>query len=83
MESADEQIERLKEEVALERLVEAAGIELQRRGKDLVVYQEYTVRTPGAANRGAQRVVVGKGGEYYYTPNHYQSFQRFDPSRRA
>lgn len=32
----DEQIERLKEEVALERLVEAAGVELQRRGKDLV-----------------------------------------------
>lgn len=32
----DEQIERLKEEVALERLVEAAGVELARRGKDLV-----------------------------------------------
>jgi DNA primase len=32
----DEQIERLKEEVALERLVAAAGVELSRRGKDLV-----------------------------------------------
>ena len=31
----DSEIERLKEEVALERLVEAAGVELQRRGKDL------------------------------------------------
>lgn len=32
----DEEIERLKEEVALERLVAAAGVELARRGKDLV-----------------------------------------------
>jgi DNA primase len=32
----DEEIEGLKEEVALERLVEAAGVELARQGKDLV-----------------------------------------------
>jgi DNA primase len=32
----EREIERLKEDVALERLVEAAGVELQRRGKDLV-----------------------------------------------
>jgi DNA primase len=32
----DAEIERLKEEVALERLVEAAGVELRRQGKDLV-----------------------------------------------
>ncbi len=32
----DREIERLKEEVALERLVEAAGVELARRGRDLV-----------------------------------------------
>ena len=32
----DHEIERLKEEVALERLVAAAGVELARRGKDLV-----------------------------------------------
>jgi DNA primase catalytic core len=32
----EHEIERLKEEVALERLVEAAGVELLRRGKDLV-----------------------------------------------
>ena len=42
-------------------------------------YKEYTVATPGAANRGVLRIVVGKGGEYYYTPDHYGSFQQFNP----
>lgn len=32
----EEVIERLKEEVSLERLVELAGVELRRQGKDLV-----------------------------------------------
>ena len=39
-------------------------------------YQEYTVRTPGARDRGARRIVAGRGGEYYYTDDHYQSFRR-------
>ena len=39
-------------------------------------YREYTVKTPGAANRGARRLVVGKGGELYYTDDHYKSFRR-------
>jgi ribonuclease T1 len=39
-------------------------------------YREYTVRTPGAGDRGARRVVVGEDGERYYTPDHYRSFQR-------
>ncbi len=43
-------------------------------------YREYTVRTPGAGNRGARRIVAGKGGELYYTDDHYQSFRRIrDP----
>lgn len=45
-------------------------------------YQEYTVVTPGEKNRGARRIVAGKGqtkdvatsNEYYYTSNHYRSF---------
>lgn len=37
-------------------------------------YREYTIPTPGVKNRGAQRFVVGKQGEIYYTNNHYQSF---------
>ena len=44
-------------------------------------YREYTVRTPGASNRARQRIVVGNGGEHYYTPDHYETFQPFDPSR--
>ena len=39
-------------------------------------YREYTVRTPGARNRGARRIVAGKGGELYYTDDHYRSFRR-------
>jgi len=39
-------------------------------------YREYTVRTPGARDRGARRIVVGGDGERYYTPDHYRSFRR-------
>ena len=39
-------------------------------------YREYTVRTPGARDRGARRIVAGRDGEYYYTADHYRSFQR-------
>jgi len=39
-------------------------------------YLEYTVRTPGAKDRGARRIVAGKGGEFYYTDDHYASFKR-------
>jgi len=43
-------------------------------------YTEYTVKTPGAADRGARRIVAGgdpqRSGEYFYTSDHYQSFRR-------
>ena len=39
-------------------------------------YREYTVTTPGTADRGARRIVTGEGGEYYYTDDHYRSFRR-------
>src|ERR671919_470877 len=39
-------------------------------------YREYTVKTPGAKDRGARRIVAGRGGEYYYTHDHYRSFRR-------
>lgn len=38
-------------------------------------YKEYTVRTPGEADRGARRIVAGQSGEKYYTPDHYNSFK--------
>ena len=39
-------------------------------------YREYTVRTPGQKSRGARRIVAGKGGELYYTEDHYRTFKR-------
>lgn len=39
-------------------------------------YREYTVRTPGVKSRGARRIVAGRGGELYYTADHYRSFAR-------
>ena len=39
-------------------------------------YREYTVKTPGAHDRGARRIVAGRAGEYYYTDDHYRSFRR-------
>lgn len=38
-------------------------------------YHEYTVETPGSPDRGARRIVVGEGGERYYTDDHYDTFR--------
>ena len=45
-------------------------------GHDRGYYQEYTVKTPGEKDRGARRIVTGKGGERYFTDDHYKSFRR-------
>jgi ribonuclease T1 len=53
-------------------------------GKPRGYYSEYTVRTPWERDRGARRIVAGKGatgdpatsGEYYYTDDHYETFRR-------
>jgi ribonuclease T1 len=39
-------------------------------------YREYTVVTPGSDDRGARRIVTGAEGEYYWTEDHYASFER-------
>ena len=43
-------------------------------------YREFTVKTPGSRNRGAQRLIVGgepaTSREIYYTADHYASFIR-------
>jgi ribonuclease T1 len=44
----------------------------QRRG----YYHEYTVKTPGLRARGTRRIIWGAGGEFYYTEDHYNHFQR-------
>ena len=47
-------------------------------------YREYTVQTPGAASRGARRIVCGgrqptAPDTCYYTADHYASFSRIVP----
>jgi ribonuclease T1 len=39
-------------------------------------YREYTVTTPGLTHRGPRRIVAGRGGDFYYTDDHYESFRR-------
>jgi ribonuclease T1 len=47
-------------------------------------YREYTVPTPGRRDRGARRIVAGRGsagdparsGEFWYSDDHYESFRR-------
>lgn len=46
-------------------------------------YREYTVKTPGAKNRGARRIVCGtpkpSAFECYYTDDHYATFRKIKP----
>ena len=47
-------------------------------------YLEYTVRTPGARDRGARRIVCGgrepeRPDACFYTADHYTSFQQIAP----
>lgn len=47
-------------------------------------YREYTVKTPGARNRGARRIVCGgqpptRPEACFYTADHYNSFSRIVP----
>ena len=39
-------------------------------------YHEYTVVAPNADNRGPERIVTGGNGEFYWTADHYESFER-------
>ena len=39
-------------------------------------YREYTVPTPGMPGRGARRLISGRSGEFYYSPDHYHTFWR-------
>jgi ribonuclease T1 len=42
--------------------------------KERGYYTEYVVRTPGMRSVGPQRLILGDGGEAYYTADHYESF---------
>ena len=39
-------------------------------------YHEYVVPTPNQRGPGPQRLIVGKGGEVFYTSDHYRSFKK-------
>lgn len=41
-------------------------------------YHEYTVPTPGSPDRGTRRIITGARGEYWYTDDHYETFERVD-----
>ena len=47
-------------------------------GKKSGYYHEYTVKTPGSADRGARRLITGQAHELYYTGDHYASFVAVD-----
>lgn len=44
--------------------------------KESGFYHEWVHPTKGLGGPGPQRVVTGKGGEIYYTHDHYRSFQK-------
>jgi len=54
-------------------------LSLQKRG----YYREYTVKTAGASNRGARRIVCGGAPTApdicFYTADHYASFRKIVP----
>lgn len=39
-------------------------------------YHEFTVVTPGSADRGARRIIMARDGSAYYTDDHYAHFRR-------
>jgi len=44
-------------------------------------YKEYVHPTPGESGPGPQRIILGKEGEIWYTPDHYKTFMEI-PQRR-
>jgi ribonuclease T1 len=41
-------------------------------------YHEYTVPTPGEADRGERRIITARNGRYYWTADHYVTFRRIN-----
>ncbi len=41
-------------------------------------YREYTVPTPGSPDRGARRIITGRDGTYWWTGDHYETFERIE-----
>ncbi len=58
-----------------------SGKSLLPKSSDPKYYAAYDVKVSGQSTRGTNRVVAGKGGERYYTSNHYRSFTRIRGGR--
>lgn len=43
-------------------------------------YREWVHPTPDASGPGPQRVVSGEDGDLWYTPDHYETFRKLEPS---
>jgi guanyl-specific ribonuclease Sa len=41
-------------------------------------YHEFVHLTPGISGPGPQRIIIGRDGETYYTPDQYRTFKRLD-----
>jgi filamentous hemagglutinin len=57
------------------------GITFENREKRLPkewsgYYREFIHPTTGESGPGGQRIVIGRNGEVYYTPDHYRTFRR-------
>lgn len=46
-------------------------------------YKEYVHPTPGESGPGPQRIILGKEGEIWYTPDHYKSFVQIPMRERS
>ncbi|MFL6078956.1 MAG: ribonuclease domain-containing protein [Ornithinibacter sp.] len=44
-------------------------------------YREFTVETPGEADRGPRRIITGADGDLYWTTDHYASFRQVEEDR--
>jgi ribonuclease T1 len=44
-------------------------------------YREYTVPTPGSPDRGPRRLIAGRDGRFWYTADHYESFELVQVNR--
>lgn len=45
-------------------------------------YREYVVPTPGVHGPGPQRIILGRDGEAFYTPDHYRMFIPLNERKR-
>jgi ribonuclease T1 len=41
-------------------------------------YHEYTVPTPNSPDRGIRRIISGADGGFWYTDDHYETFEHVD-----